>query len=64
MQAWIRGQDPDRIGSDLHQRFIQSHTAGALLTPRQSAAALLAHLGSAATGQIWEPSNAPITPQT
>jgi NAD(P)-dependent dehydrogenase (short-subunit alcohol dehydrogenase family) len=64
MQDWIRGQDPNRIASDLHQRFIQSHAAGALLTPRQSATALLAHLDSAATGQIWEPSDAPITPQT
>jgi NAD(P)-dependent dehydrogenase (short-subunit alcohol dehydrogenase family) len=64
MQAWIRGQDPDRIGSDLHQRFIQSHAAGTLLTPQQSAAALLAHLDSAATGQIWEPSGASTTPPT
>jgi NAD(P)-dependent dehydrogenase (short-subunit alcohol dehydrogenase family) len=64
MQAWIREQDPDRIGSALQQRFIQSHAAGALLTPRQSAAGLLAHLDSAATGQIWEPSDAPTTPQT
>ncbi len=64
MQAWIRGQDPDRIGSELHQRFIQSHAAGALLTPQQSAAALLAHLDSDATGQIWEASGAPTAPQT
>ena len=64
MQAWIRGQDPDRIGSELHQRFMQSHAAGTLLTPQQSAAALLAHLDSDATGQIWEASGAPTAPQT
>jgi NAD(P)-dependent dehydrogenase (short-subunit alcohol dehydrogenase family) len=64
MQAWIRGQDPARIGSELHQRFIQSHAAGALLTPQQSAAALLAHLDSDATGQIWEASDGPTTRQT
>jgi 3-oxoacyl-[acyl-carrier protein] reductase len=29
MQAWIRGQEPARIGSELHQRSIQSHAAGA-----------------------------------
>jgi NAD(P)-dependent dehydrogenase (short-subunit alcohol dehydrogenase family) len=64
MQAWIRGQDPARIGSELHQRFIRSHAAGALLTPQQSAAALLAHLDSDATGQIWEASDASTAPQT
>ena len=64
MQAWIRGQDPARIGSELHQRFIRSHAAGALLTPQQSAGALLAHLDSDATGQIWEASDASTAPQT
>jgi NAD(P)-dependent dehydrogenase (short-subunit alcohol dehydrogenase family) len=64
MQAWIRGQDPDRIGSELHRRFMQSHAAGTLLTPQQSAAALLAHLDSDANGQIWEATGAPTSPQT
>jgi NAD(P)-dependent dehydrogenase (short-subunit alcohol dehydrogenase family) len=64
MQAWIRGQDPDRIGSELHQRFMQSHATGALLTPQQSAAALLAHLDSNATGQIWQAGGATTAPQT
>ena len=40
MQAWIRGQDPDRIGAALHQRFSRSFTEGTLITPGQSAAAL------------------------
>jgi NAD(P)-dependent dehydrogenase (short-subunit alcohol dehydrogenase family) len=64
MQAWIRGQDPGRIGSELHRRFVQSHAAGALLTPRQSAAALLAHLDSFETGQIWDAGGAPTASQT
>lgn len=59
MQAWIRAQDPDRIGSELHRRFVQSHAAGTLLTPRQSAAALLARLDSDETGQIWDAADAP-----
>jgi NAD(P)-dependent dehydrogenase (short-subunit alcohol dehydrogenase family) len=63
MQAWIRAQNPDRIGSALHRRFVQSHAAGALFTPQQSAAALLARLDSDGTGQIWE-AGAPTAPQT
>ena len=59
MQAWIRRQDPERIGSELHRRFVQSHDAGGLLTPRQSAAGLLARLESGGTGQIWEASDPP-----
>lgn len=55
MQAWIRAQDPARIGSDLHQHFTRSHEAGTLITAAQSADALLAHLTTTATGQIWEP---------
>lgn len=64
MQAWIRGQDPDRIGAELHRRFVHSHAAGALLTPRQSAAALLARIDSDGTGQIWDGGGAPTAPQT
>lgn len=53
MQSFIRGQDPDRIGVELHARFVRGHEAGTLLTPEQSAAALLDRLASQATGQIW-----------
>jgi hypothetical protein len=38
MQAWIRSQDPARVGAALHQRFIENHRQGTLLTPEQSAA--------------------------
>ena len=54
MQAYIRDQDPDRIGVELHQRFTRNHQGGALLTPEQSASALLARLTGDDTGQIWD----------
>jgi NAD(P)-dependent dehydrogenase (short-subunit alcohol dehydrogenase family) len=54
MQAFIRGQDPKRIGAELHERFVSSHQRGALLTPGQSASSLLARLPGDGTGQIWD----------
>ena len=57
MQAWIREQDPDRIGAALHTRFNQSFTEGALITPERSAAALIAHLGGDDSGSIWDVSD-------
>jgi NAD(P)-dependent dehydrogenase (short-subunit alcohol dehydrogenase family) len=54
MQAWIRGQDPARIGTGLHERFTRSFAEGTLITPEQSAAVLLAHLGGDDTGAIWD----------
>jgi NAD(P)-dependent dehydrogenase (short-subunit alcohol dehydrogenase family) len=59
MQAWIREQDPDRIGTALHARFNQSFTEGTLITPERSAAALIAHLGGDDSGSIWDVSDAP-----
>jgi NAD(P)-dependent dehydrogenase (short-subunit alcohol dehydrogenase family) len=58
MQAWIRGQDPDRIGTALHTRFNQAFTEGALITPERSAAALIAHLVGDDTGSVWDVSDA------
>lgn len=57
MQAWIRAQDPKRIGVGLHERFVSRHDAGALITSEQSAEALLGHLlgeDSTRTGAIWD----------
>lgn len=54
MQAWIRGQDPARIGASLHDQFARSYASGALLSPERSAASLIARLGTGATGQIWD----------
>ncbi|HUN37260.1 MAG TPA: SDR family oxidoreductase [Trebonia sp.] len=63
MQAWIRQQDPERIGASLHERFSQSYASGALITPEHSAAVLLAHLAGAETGAIWDVSTpAPAPP--
>ena len=56
MQAWIRAQDPGRIGNALHERFVRSHADGGLLTPAESAAALMGHLlgpDGEQTGRIW-----------
>jgi len=58
MQAWIREQDPDRIGAALHTRFNQNFTEGALITPERSAAALIAHLAGDDSGSIWDVSDA------
>jgi NAD(P)-dependent dehydrogenase (short-subunit alcohol dehydrogenase family) len=54
MQAWIRAQDPTKIGAALHERFEKSHAAGTLITPGASARSLLDHLSSDGTGNIWE----------
>jgi NAD(P)-dependent dehydrogenase (short-subunit alcohol dehydrogenase family) len=59
MQAWIRGQDPERIGAGLHERFNRNFAEGALITPEHSAAGLLAHLAGDDTGAIWDVSTSP-----
>ena len=53
MQDWIREQDPTVIGAALHERFTAMHESGTLLTPERSASALLEHLRTGGTGQIW-----------
>jgi NAD(P)-dependent dehydrogenase (short-subunit alcohol dehydrogenase family) len=60
MQAWIRGQDPERIGAALHERFTRSFADGALITPERSAAVLLARLSGDDTGAVWDVSAAPV----
>jgi NAD(P)-dependent dehydrogenase (short-subunit alcohol dehydrogenase family) len=59
MQAWIRRQDPERIGTGLHERFNKNYAEGSLITPEQSAAVLLARLAGEDTGAIWDVSAAP-----
>jgi NAD(P)-dependent dehydrogenase (short-subunit alcohol dehydrogenase family) len=61
MQAWIRRQDPERIGSGLHERFNRNYADGALITPDYSAAALLALLAGDDSGAIWDVSTAPVS---
>lgn len=54
MQTWIREQHPAKIGQQLHDRFMEMHASGRLLSPEQSAARLLEKLvGSDQSGQIW-----------
>ena len=60
MQAWIRQQDPKRIGADLHERFNRTYTGDSLITPAHSAAALLAHLAGDETGAIWDVTTASV----
>jgi NAD(P)-dependent dehydrogenase (short-subunit alcohol dehydrogenase family) len=60
MQAWIRQQDPERIGAAAYERFNQNFAEGTLITPRQSAAALIAHLAGDETGAIWDVSTVPV----
>jgi NAD(P)-dependent dehydrogenase (short-subunit alcohol dehydrogenase family) len=60
MQAWIRSQDPGRIGTGLHERFNRNYAEGTLITPEHSAAALLAYLSGDDTGAIWDVSTAPV----
>ena len=54
MQAWIRRQDPERIGASLHERFNRNYAEGTLITPEHSAAVLLGRLASDDTGTIWD----------
>jgi NAD(P)-dependent dehydrogenase (short-subunit alcohol dehydrogenase family) len=54
MQEWIRGQDPDRIGAALHDRFARFASSGELITPDRAAASLLARLGGQETGAVWD----------
>jgi NAD(P)-dependent dehydrogenase (short-subunit alcohol dehydrogenase family) len=60
LQAWIRSQDPERIGTGLHERFSKNFAEGTLITPGHSAAVLLAHLAGNDTGAIWDVSTAPV----
>jgi NAD(P)-dependent dehydrogenase (short-subunit alcohol dehydrogenase family) len=54
MQEWIRGQDPERIGPRLHERFTRFATSGGLITPGRTAASLLARLGGGQNGAVWD----------
>lgn len=56
MQSWVRRQDPERIGSGLRDSFVARYDSGDLISPEDSAAALLSHLlgtDGSRTGAIW-----------
>jgi NAD(P)-dependent dehydrogenase (short-subunit alcohol dehydrogenase family) len=54
MQAWIRQQDPGRIGAALHARFNSNYIEGSLITPEHSASVLVDRLSGEDTGAIWD----------
>jgi hypothetical protein len=60
MQAWIRGQDPERIGTTLHERFTRSFADGTLITPEHSASVLTGRLAGDGNGVIWDVSSRPV----
>ena len=60
MQAWIRSQDPERVGAACTSGSTRTSPRAALITPEHSAAALLAHLAGDDTGAIWDVSTAPV----
>jgi NAD(P)-dependent dehydrogenase (short-subunit alcohol dehydrogenase family) len=59
MQAWIREQNPEQVGAELHERFNRSFAEGTLITPERSAATLIARLSGDDTGAIWDVNTAP-----
>jgi len=59
MQAWIRQQDPERVGAGLHERFNRNFAEGALITAEHSASVLIALLARDDTGVIWDVSMVP-----
>jgi NAD(P)-dependent dehydrogenase (short-subunit alcohol dehydrogenase family) len=60
MHTWVRTQDRDRIGDQLHARFAKNFADGLLITPEQSAAVLIEHLRGDDSGSIWDVSDAPV----
>ena len=53
MQEWIRSQPPERIGEELHARFMANERDGNLISPETSAASLVRRLPGEDNGQIW-----------
>jgi NAD(P)-dependent dehydrogenase (short-subunit alcohol dehydrogenase family) len=53
MQAHIRGQDPDRVGARLVDRFVQMRETGQLASADDSGAGLVDELLGPETGAIW-----------
>ena len=53
MQEHIRGQDPERVGGGLVERFQQMRDTGSLVTPESSALDLVDRVPGPGTGQVW-----------
>ncbi|KIF73397.1 hypothetical protein QR77_04275 [Streptomyces sp. 150FB] len=54
MQAFIRTEGKGRVSEATHAHFMRNHEHKTLLTPEQSALALIARLASDASGEIWD----------
>lgn len=55
MQAWLRSQDPAKVGAALHERFSEAYRECSLITPQASARSLLDHLlHHHASGEVWD----------
>ncbi|GAA2056808.1 SDR family oxidoreductase [Leifsonia soli] len=53
MQAWIRAQNPDTVGPELHARFQRWFDGGTLTSAEHSASTLIPRLLTSQTGRIW-----------
>ncbi|MBZ6106513.1 MULTISPECIES: SDR family NAD(P)-dependent oxidoreductase [Streptomyces] len=58
MQAAIRRTGEGRLDDTTYARFVRNHEEGGLITPEQSARALVGRMGGNASGQIWDVSDA------
>lgn len=54
MQDWIRERGKGRLRDDTHRHFLRVHAQGALISPADSAAALLRRLPGPDNGRIWD----------
>ena len=54
IHEWVRSQPAERIGAGLRDQFIKFQETGLLISPKQSAAALISRLGGPMSGQIWD----------
>ena len=54
MQAFVRDQDPDRVGGQTVSRFCENAETGSLISTERSAFSLVARLATQASGQVWD----------
>jgi NAD(P)-dependent dehydrogenase (short-subunit alcohol dehydrogenase family) len=54
MQALIRTEGRGRLDDSTHDRFLQNHAQGTLITPDTSARSLVQRLAGDDSGQIWD----------
>jgi NAD(P)-dependent dehydrogenase (short-subunit alcohol dehydrogenase family) len=52
--AMVGGNAYGATKAALHERFVTGYESGSLLTPEDSASALLDHLDAGGSGQIWD----------